>query len=57
MRGNKLVFKNIGNINREKVLVFQEEDALYCDEDECQKLQEFPEVFSDEKQERRKIHG
>lgn len=52
VRGNKLVFKNNGNIYREKVLVPRAEDVLYCDEEECQKLQESPAVFSDEKQER-----
>lgn len=34
VRGNKLVFKNNGNVYREKVFVPRAEDVLHCDEDE-----------------------
>lgn len=40
VRGNKFVFKNNGNVFREKVFVFWVEDVLQCDEDELDKLQE-----------------
>lgn len=52
VRGNKLVFKNNGNVFREKVLVPRAEDVLQCDEDELDKLQEIPVVTSEEKRER-----
>lgn len=44
LQGNKLVFKNNGNIYIEKVFVPRAEDIIYCDEEECQKLQQFPAV-------------
>lgn len=47
VRGNKLVFKNNGNVFREKVLVPRAEDVLLCDEDELDKLQEIPVVTSE----------
>ena len=52
VRGNKLVFKNNGNVFREKVLVPRAEDVLQCDEDELDNLQEIPVVTSEEKRER-----
>lgn len=44
LQGNKLVFKNNGNIYIEKVFVPRAEDIINCDEEECQKLKQFPTV-------------
>lgn len=49
VRGNKFVFKNNGNVFREKVFVFWVEDVLQCDEDELDKLQEILVVILEEK--------